>query len=683
MTQCKDKTRPVFGLKGWRIKNILLLVNLIFLSTACGQGSIKKEAPEAAAGESALSFGDIPNLEEAFIDAAPTDRKDGIEVGVLGLDGGNKAMILNLAQELAAGKYGKFDSYLIAHKGKLIFESYYRKGRINLPHPQASATKSYTSLAIGRAIQLGYLNMADLDKPLVSFLKDLDPAKFVEGAEKITLHQAMTMRSGIRISEEQKQAFEKTPGEIQGQALVQAYLEHSEPITTASQTFKYQSDPVLVMQVLEAVVPGTAKDFIKKELLDKLGITAYGWEADLSGLPKAGSRSSMTSRDMIKWGTMIMNKGKWQGEQLIPADFVARATSKMVDQSAEYDDGDNQVTGTAYGYFFWQADLSLGNQSYLSKAARGGSGQIINVIEALDLVVVSTTHRDVDDPVGVTATRLLPAFVQNAQPMANPVAYGSNGICLSNTEGTSIRRLTRGDHGYPAWSPDGQKLAFYGYYDNKKTWSIHTVNRDGTDEKRITHVKFKWDNMPAWSPDGNKIVFAREYNGPGDVWQHELWSINADGSEETQLTALRGGGPSFTPDGRLVFHSEYSNKESEISIANLDGSNLVHLTNNEAEEWDPKVSPDGQLIAFTSNRHGNHEVYVMNIDGTNQRRLTHNDIDDYGPSWSPDGQHIVFQSKGPGASQDDPSNLYIMNKDGSAVRKIVMGGWQPAWLNTL
>lgn len=258
------------------------------------------------------------------------------------------------------------------------------------------------------------------------------------------------------------------------------------------------------------------------------------------------------------------------------------------------------------------------------------------------------------------------------------IAYGSNGISLTNVGGTSQVKLTEGDHGYPAWSPDGKQLAFYGYYDNKKTWSIHTVDRDGMNLKRLTHVKFKWDNMPCWSYDGTQIVFAREYDA-GGVQQYELWVMNADGSGERQLKALSGGGPRFLPDGRLLFHSEHLDKESEISIATLDGHSIVHLTDNEAEEWDPKLSPDGQQIVFTSNRDGNHEVYVMNIDGSDQRRLTNNEIDDYGPVWSLDGTQIVFQSKGEGAKEDDPTGLYIMNKDGSSKRRIVEEGWQPAW----
>ena len=260
-----------------------------------------------------------------------------------------------------------------------------------------------------------------------------------------------------------------------------------------------------------------------------------------------------------------------------------------------------------------------------------------------------------------------------------PIAYGSSGIKLNNTAGTSEVALTVGDHGYPAWSPDGKTIAFYGYHDNKKTWSIHTINSDGTHYKRLTHTKFKWDNMPVWSPDGTKIVFAREYWDEAEVRHYELWIMNADGSEERQLEALSGGGPRFMPDGRLLYHSEYKDKESEITIADLEGRNIIHLTDNEAEEWDPKLSPDGKQIVFTSNRDGNHEVYVMNVDGTDQRRLTNNDIDDYGPVWSPDGHHIVYQSKGEGASEEDPTGLYIMNKDGSGKRRIVGKGWQPAW----
>ena len=391
-----------------------LLFLILFTITSSGFAQQSSSlAPEATATEATGSFSDIPILKEAFIDVAPTDRKDGISVGELGVEGGNKAMILKLAQEISDNKYGNFDSFLIAHKGKLLFESYYSRGRINLPHYQASATKAYTSLALGRAIQMGYLTMADLDKPLVSFLKDLDPTKFVEGVEKITLHHALTMRSGICVSEEQREEINKNPSQLKGQGAVQAYLEHSAPITLESQSFKYGGDALLVMQVIDAIVPGSAKDFIKDELLDKMGITTYGWRTGISGLPKSGSSSNMTSRDMVKFGTLAMNKGKWNGEQLIPEAFIAKATSRIIyTGDAEVFGGGKDVSNYGYGYFWWSADLKYGNKSYFCTSAQGGGGQFIILIEELDLMVVVTAYDRNPSTLQLTSERIIPAFIK-------------------------------------------------------------------------------------------------------------------------------------------------------------------------------------------------------------------------------------------------------------------------------
>ena len=395
------------------IAELILLILLISTNTGFAQQS-DSLAPEATSAEAKISFWDLPVLNEAFIDAAPTDRNDGILVGELGIDSGNKAMILKLAQEIADNKHGDFDSMLISHQGKLLFESYYLFGRVNLPHPQASATKVYTSLALGRAIQLGYLSMADLDKPLVSFLKELDPTRFTKGSEKITLHMALTMRGGLGISEEQKEEFEKNPAALKGQGLVQTIFEHSAPITKESQEFLYGNyNPRMVMQVIEAVVPGTAKDFIKNELFAKMGITNYNWLAEVSGLPAAGWRSSVTSRTMVKLGALAMNNGKWNGEQLVPEAYITKAIDRIVRHSDDENFADSgNVINTGYGYFWWQADLKVGNKNYFSTSARGGGGQYIVVIEELDLIIVVTAHARDDKTMQMIADRILPAFIK-------------------------------------------------------------------------------------------------------------------------------------------------------------------------------------------------------------------------------------------------------------------------------
>jgi hypothetical protein len=82
--------------------------------------------------------------------------------------------------------------------------------------------------------------------------------------------------------------------------------------------FKYQEpDTAITMQVLNAVVPNGAEEFIRTELLGRMGITQYHWEKAISGLPKSAAGSSILSRDMLKFGMLILNKGKWNGEQLI------------------------------------------------------------------------------------------------------------------------------------------------------------------------------------------------------------------------------------------------------------------------------------------------------------------------------------------------------------------------------
>ena len=356
-----------------------------------------------------MRYTELPLLKEAFINAAPADRYDDLNVGKLGIDGGNKAMVLQLAQEFANNVHGDYDSLLIAHKGKLLFESYFMRGRINLPHFQSSVTKSYTSMLLGRAIQLGYLTMSDLDKPLVGFLKDLDHTKFVDGVEKISLHQALTMRSGLSFSDQQVEKFRANPEQFKGLAQVQAFLEQSKSITSGSQTYQYRGfDPIMVMNVLDAVVPGSAKDFIKNEFFDKLAITNYKWKGDKSGLTMGDGGLSLTSRDMLKLGMLIINEGKWNGEQLISSDYLAKATSAITRANEDWQGPETYF----YGYLWYQTHLISDDKSYDVKVAWGAGGNRIILIDALDLVVAVTGYDVVDETMMTQISKvILPAFV--------------------------------------------------------------------------------------------------------------------------------------------------------------------------------------------------------------------------------------------------------------------------------
>ncbi len=329
----------------------------------------------------------LPYLDEPFLSLSPRQRKDQLPVGTLGVDGGREKLVLKYARELAKPsenpKSGKTDSLLIAYKGKLLFESYFRRGRANYPHYQMSITKSYTTMALGRAMQLGHLSMEDLDKPVLSFLKKPDASKLAKGADKITLHEAMHMSSGIRLPQKKIQQLIDRPEGLLGQGQVQAYLQFSAPISPYPRDYKYQaSDPSITMQILQAVIPGTAEDFIRDELLKPMGILSYHWQEDLSGLPKSAAGSSLLSRDMVKMGLLVLNGGKWKGKQHLPRAFVKKATSPIVQTSPS----------NHYGYFWWRQTWEIAQKKYPCIQGRGAGGQFIFILPTLDLVIVATAH---------------------------------------------------------------------------------------------------------------------------------------------------------------------------------------------------------------------------------------------------------------------------------------------------
>jgi len=392
-----------------RATTVALLTSLFSFSVIAAESNgLAPEVTDLNAAD--VSYGKekrIKYLDKPYISTAPTKRADGIPVGKLGVDGGDRKKILAFAQEIAQGPEDtkhSTDSLLISYKGKLIFESYFRRGRINYPHYQMSITKSYTALAVGRAIQLGHFSMDDLEKPVVSFLKDVDKTKLVAGATGITLDKAMHMGSGIRIDKEKAAELMKKPALLKGQGQIQAYMQYSAPIPKEGVKFKYQaSDPAMAMQVVEAVVGGSAKDFIKKELLGKMGITNYRWQADISGLPKSAAGCSIRSRDMLKIGMLVLAGGKWNGEQLIAEKFIERATSPIV---LSY--------GTSYyGYFWWVNDFKVGQKTYRCKAGRGAGGQFILIFPELELIAVITAHnKGMGTMLKDAPARIIPAFAK-------------------------------------------------------------------------------------------------------------------------------------------------------------------------------------------------------------------------------------------------------------------------------
>lgn len=343
--------------------------------------------------------------KKSFVSETPKDLKDDLKVGKLSDAGAAAPEIKTLLADIESGKYKNIDSLLISHGGKLILESYFRRGRQNFPHYQMSITKSLTTLALGRAIQLGYIK--DINTPVIDYLKEVDRNKLAKGAEKITIKDCLHMGSGIRIPDSKKKDLMRLGSKLKGQGQAEVILSASNPVKPASEReFKYQgTDPSLVMQVIDSVVPGTAEDFIKKELLTPLGVTNYYWQKDVSDLPKSAAGCSMRSRDMMKYGQLVMNNGKWDGSQLIAPDFLKVATGRVKKTYAT----------NYYGYFWWYNDVKVGDKTYPCITARGAGGQYIAVIKSLDLIVVATSHnkgKDARNSLLFIEEKIIPAFAK-------------------------------------------------------------------------------------------------------------------------------------------------------------------------------------------------------------------------------------------------------------------------------
>jgi serine/threonine protein kinase len=127
---------------------------------------------------------------------------------------------------------------------------------------------------------------------------------------------------------------------------------------------------------------------------------------------------------------------------------------------------------------------------------------------------------------------------------------------------------------------------------------------------------------------------------------------------------------------KLSFVSDRDGNQ-EIYMMDIDGSNLINLTNNSANDSYPAFSPDGKRIAFSSDRDWNDDIYLMAFDGSNIIRLTDSSVNDQEPAWSPDGKQIVY------ISGNDNPKIYKMNADGSQQVGFSSlgsnGAYSPSW----
>ena len=337
---------------------------------------------------------ELPDLIGAYLSTAPKDLGDGLKTGVLDLPGTKKAVgALRVADQ--GGKFANLDSILLWKDGRLIFEMYSRRGRVDAPHYTMSVTKTLTSLTLARAIQLGFLGMKDLDKPVIDFMPAIDRSKIKLGVSTITLRDALMMKSGLRFKE--KSIERKLGQKYRGQAYFQKLFELTAPITSKSKQYKYTgTDPSLVMMVIELKTPGNVQDFISKEMVAKVNGGAYLWGDQGCGIPKCGADSNFTSRTLLKFGSSVIAGGKYNGQQLLHPDYV-----KLIMDTNK---------GDGYFYFFHNRRKKSDAINFISGI--GAGGQYMATFPKLNLVAVATSHNkgQIGKPLEAILNHLIPLF---------------------------------------------------------------------------------------------------------------------------------------------------------------------------------------------------------------------------------------------------------------------------------
>jgi len=271
-------------------------------------------------------------------------------------------------------------AFLVVKDTALLFESYWDGYGKDSYSNSFSMAKSIVSLLMGCAISDGYVK--SIDEPIGNYLPD-----FAEGDKaKITIKHLLTMSSGLSWDESYSTLFSLTTQGYYGNDLPKLVLNQT-VVKEPGKLFEYRSgDTQLLSLIIEKATGKTLSDYASEKIWSKIGAEHDAlWCLDRKdGVEKAFCCFNTNARDFARFGQLVLNGGRWNGEQIVPENYLNEA---LTPASYLFDPETNRNVDF-YGYQWWMINID----GYKTWYARGLLGQYIFVIPDLNAVVVRLGH---------------------------------------------------------------------------------------------------------------------------------------------------------------------------------------------------------------------------------------------------------------------------------------------------
>ena len=297
--------------------------------------------------------------------------------------------------EEAEQKLDALHSIMIVRHGQVVAEGWWGPYAADEPHMLFSLSKSFTSTAVGLAIADGKLK---LDDPVLGFFPDEAPAQPSANLKAMRIRDLLTMSTGHH--DEDVRDFPFTGDEN----VVKNFL--ARPVSHKPGTFFFYNTPASYMlsAIVQKVTGQAVVDYLKPRLFDPLGIENPTWDASKQGVSLGGFGLNVRTEDIARFGQLYLQKGQWQGKQLVPAAWVETATSRQMSNgsspSSDWEQG--------YGYQFWRSRHGF-------YRGDGAHGQFCLILPQYDAVIAITSGtRDMGSVMNLVWDRLVPALKPGA-----------------------------------------------------------------------------------------------------------------------------------------------------------------------------------------------------------------------------------------------------------------------------